>query len=383
MSSFRGFKYTPFYDAREYKYLPSEGKEDAFFNLEKLKQNNPADYYDEAAHYVSSLAFKNWAMNRNGYNQPLYDALEVIKEKNPAAYYKEQIKLLGRQAGWLYGQNDPKGAQTYTAQAQNIVADSGKYGISPEQVNSLFNQNVALSSEQNRSVIAGKAADAKNFGLEGTIRGILPVAALALGGPLLDAALSAGTAASTASGAGGSYGGINLGGAFTPTAGSGASFALPATSGLMGPTYAELGITGVEGGLAGPTYGELGYTGLNNAEAIAAADSASQMSGLRNGLSSAKDVYSNANRAKKLAEMLNPASRNVSQQQQQLLQMQQANQPMQEQFGGLYRMNQNPFAQTQQAASIQQPFGKTQDFLSQLAEEGKTQPNLADLLRNA
>lgn len=42
-----------------------------------------------------------------------------------------------------------------------------------------------------------------------------------------------------------------------------------------GPTYQELGVTGVEGGMAGPTYGELGYTGLNQAEAIAAADAAS------------------------------------------------------------------------------------------------------------
>ena len=47
-------------------------------------------------------------------------------------------------------------------------------------------------------------------------------------------------------------------------------------SALMGPTYAELGVTGVEGGLAGPTYAELGYTGLNNAEAIAAADAAAK-----------------------------------------------------------------------------------------------------------
>ena len=83
-------------------------------------------------------------------------------------------------------------------------------------------------------------------------------------------------------GAGGSIGGIDLGGAFTPTPGSGASFTLPAstTSGLMGPTYQELGVTGVEGGLAGPTYAELGYTGLNNAEAIAAADAAAKAASL-------------------------------------------------------------------------------------------------------
>jgi hypothetical protein len=68
---------------------------------------------------------------------------------------------------------------------------------------------------------------------------------------------------------------------------------------------------------------------------------------------------------------------------QQISQFQQANQPVQEQFGGLYKMNQNPFAQTQQPTSIQNPLGKTQDFLAQLAQEGKPTPTLADLVRNA
>lgn len=43
---------------------------------------------------------------------------------------------------------------------------------------------------------------------------------------------------------------------------------------LMGPTYGELGYTGLAEGAMGPTYAELGYTGLNSAEAIAAADAA-------------------------------------------------------------------------------------------------------------
>jgi hypothetical protein len=145
---------------------------------------------------------------------------------------------------------------------------------------------------QNYDVYAGSTG---GFSLSELIQGIAPVAALAIGGPLLDAALVGGAAAgaggsigginlggafvptagsgasftlpaAAAAGAGGSIGGINLGGAFTPTAGSGASFAVPGTAGagssLLGPTYAELGLTGVEGGLAGPTYGELGLTGL-------------------------------------------------------------------------------------------------------------------------
>ena len=56
----------------------------------------------------------------------------------------------------------------------------------------------------------------------------------------------------------------------------GAGAAGAEAGGLAGPTYGELGITGVEGGFAGPTYAEMGYTGLNQAEAIAAADAASK-----------------------------------------------------------------------------------------------------------
>jgi hypothetical protein len=111
---------------------------------------------------------------------------------------------------------------------------------------------------------------------------------------------------------------------------------------LMGPTYGELGITGVEGGLAGPTYGELGYTGLNQAEAIAAADAASGMS--------AKDVLTNANRLKNISKLLTGSEqtpiygKNVptaSQWQQQAAQN--FAQATPEQFGGLYQMNKNPF----------------------------------------
>ena len=93
-----------------------------------------------------------------------------------------------------------------------------------------------------------------------------------------------------------------------------------------------------------------------------------------------KDVISNANRARQLANLISGGEKPNTQQ---FAQFQQANQPVQEQFGGLYRMNQNPFAQTQQAASIQNPLARTQDFLAQLAQEGKPTPTLADLVRTA
>jgi hypothetical protein len=113
---------------------------------------------------------------------------------------------------------------------------------------------------------------------------------------------------------------------------------------LAGPTYGELGVTGVEGGMAGPTYAEMGYTGLNQAEAIATADAAAQ------GGLSAKDVLTNANRLKSIAKLLTGSEttpiygKNVptaSQWQQQAAQN--FAQATPEQFGGLYEMNKNPF----------------------------------------
>jgi hypothetical protein len=131
-------------------------------------------------------------------------------------------------------------------------------------------------------------------------------AAAIVAAPYVAPYLSAGTAGA---GAGGSVGGISAGGAFVPTAGSAASFTVPgvaaagagaasagiaseagqaaffdalatgatsaeavsaglaaeslvAPAALMGPTYGELGVTGLSEGLMGPTYGELGVTGL-------------------------------------------------------------------------------------------------------------------------
>jgi hypothetical protein len=131
---------------------------------------------------------------------------------------------------------------------------------------------------------------------------------------------------------------VNAGLAVEALASGTASFLTPE---LMGPSYGELGLTGVEGGLAGPTYGELGYTGLNNAEAIAAADAASQSF-------SGADALKNANRLRNIAKLLtgSESSKIFGQKMptaNQFSAYQQMAQPVQEQFGGYYQMNQNPF----------------------------------------
>ena len=124
------------------------------------------------------------------------------------------------------------------------------------------------------------------FKLSELVRGVAPIAAFAIGAPFLDAALAGTTAAAAASGAG-----AQTGNAMLASLGLGAEAALPytAAAGLpadlftlggavggaapgftyvnpefMGPTYGELGYTGLDVGQMGPTYGELGYTGYES-----------------------------------------------------------------------------------------------------------------------
>jgi len=150
-----------------------------------------------------------------------------------------------------------------------------------------------------------------------TPAGGLATIAAVVGAPYLAGELGlfgAGAGAAETAGAGAGaletsgYYGLSGGGAFTPAAGSGASFTLApgaaytaaglGNSGLLsganlgsanigttgmgdtlfGPTYQELGYTGLEAGQMGPTYSELGMTGLNTEAAITAADAAAAAS---------------------------------------------------------------------------------------------------------
>jgi hypothetical protein len=183
-------------------------------------------------------------------------------------------------------------------------------------------------------------------------------------------------------------------------AGEAAALGEAGAAGAMGPTYAELGyrphlLTDASLGYTGAA-SELGLEGsvsgltdLSGAQGSALLESM----GLNTSGMSAADVLKTANQirqasgtARTLANLLTAggtASRTGGTGGMSGSQLASALSPAQQQFGGLYRMNQNPFAQTQQPTSVQTPFGKTQDFLSQLAEESKPESTLADLLRNA
>jgi hypothetical protein len=204
--------------------------------------------------------------------------------------------------------------------------------------------------------------------------GVAPeVAAAELGIPGVEVPAAEGVAGGTSTGTG-----LTTGSGATGITGGGTgvgSIAAPATNtGLIDATGAAITAPAASG--ANTLAGIGGGLTAEEAAAAQAAQIASQMGG---GVT-ASDVLSAANRARSLGNLLTGGITGKPNAQQ-FAQFQALNQPVQEQFGGLYRMNQNPFVQTQQPTTIQNPLGKTQDFLAQLAEEGKPTPTLADLLR--
>jgi len=332
-------------------------------SLSNLKQENPDQYYKTLATDISDQILGNWSMNKNEHNAALTKQLESIKDVNPAAYYQAQLNLLSKQSGWQHGQNTFDRAKPYQEKMTELAPKALEAGLTPQQIDSIVGQGFSAASSQNQQYIANQAGG-NTFQLSNVLRGVAPVAAFAIGAPFLDAAL-AGSAAGGLMGP--TYAELGITGVEAGLMGptyaelgytglnAGSNFPFIPNTNLMGPTYQELGYTGLEAGQMGPTYAELGYTGLNNAEAIAAADAASK------GFS-AKDFLSKANQANKLAKLLTQGSSQASKSMMprnlpfgNQMAQQATQQPMLEQFGGLYRMNQNPFTFATQGQSVASP----------------------------
>jgi hypothetical protein len=341
--------------------------------LRDLKAVDENAYYSGVANVLNNMILSNYAANQSGRNEGLFQKLEDLKGKSEPAYYKAQLRYLGEQLGWQHGQNTYDNTGPVQQQIQALIPEAQKAGLSADEINDVLGNSFSTASGINQQGIATRAATGGsgfNFqkdmlpGLKFVGGAALAMtgagAALAPGAGAAGAGAGAGAIDSTAVALGGSGGG----GAFIPAAGSGASFGIvpgaayttaglgtSSNLGLMGPTYGELGITGVEGGYAGPTYGEMGYTGLNQSEAIAAADAASKgLTGADalNYINNAKKAYETAN---SLSKILNPtnatgttnATNATSYNPQQLASLLSQPLPTQAAPGGLYRMNENPF----------------------------------------
>lgn len=352
------------------------------------KSLDPNAYYNQLAKDLSEASYGQWSIN--GDPSQYTNLIESLKEVDPKAYYTAKIDTLSRGVGHNYQANESGRGDVIKKQLQDLIPEAQKAGLTPEEISSLYGSGYSSGAQGFSQILANQQEQGGT--LKPLVEGIKFVGPGLLGMYGIDTALTAGLGAGYGAATGMSSTGIGsgLGGAAAMEGGALASSLGGAGSGLtggtgafttaelMGPTYGELGFTGVEGGFAGPTYAEMGFTGLNQAEAIALADAAAAK-----GIS-VSDAYKAYNRAKQVGNLLsgNKNATGASGINPNTLATALKSQPA-EQFGGLYRMNQNPFAQTQQPTSVQNPFGKTQDFLAQLSKESKTEPTLADLLRNA
>jgi hypothetical protein len=344
-----------------------DNRYNAYINVEDdgatwaSRLTDPNRYYGAAAAGIGDMMFSAYTKNKGGQLGLLSEELESLKDKSPQAYYDTKLKFLGQQMGWQIGQNRSERNATTEKEIRDLIPAAMASGLSADQINATVGNNLNAANSMNQQRIAREASQG-NFWTENLI-GTAKVGALAAGAYGLDAALAAGAQASSALGSGAidstaaALGGSAGGGAFVPAAGSGASFTLPglastaplttaellSSSGFtpnagssfaidptaayttaanvatgapvydysqpfsfeqMGPTYQELGVTGVEGGMAGPTYGELGYSGLNQSEAIAAAEAASKGLTGADALKYANQARQGINAANTLAKLL-------------------------------------------------------------------------------
>jgi hypothetical protein len=337
-----------------YAFDPNQQKLVTDFKNESL---SPSAYYNQLAKDLAEASFNISGVNGDSSE---YDALiEGLKDVSPKAYYTAKIDVLSRAAGNNYINNEMGRMEIIQNQIKDLLPEAQKAGVSPDQVNQTYQSGFSGGTQLGQQVLANKGGGAF---LTPLVEGIKFVGPGLLGMYGIDSALTAGLGAGYGAATGMSTVGLGsgIGGAAAMEGGAlaglgslgaggvGGAGALTAAE-LMGPTYGELGFTGVEGGFAGPTYAEMGYTGLNQGQAIAAADAASKGMSVSEILSNANRVRSGANT---LAKLLGGGSTTGStggltggttggantQQLASLLAL-----PTQAAPGGLYRMNQNPF----------------------------------------
>lgn len=227
-----------------------EGNQYNFDALQQLKKEDPNQYYRKVGETYKDALFNNWKYNQD--HSWGSRKLEELKEKNPYAYYLNKIDVEAKQAGWDYGQNRADRAQPKIDKIKELAPYAIRAGVSPEELDAMVNKSINDASIENQNFIRNRKNSGFNLGE--VLKGIAPVAALAIGAPFLDAALFGATAAGSAGGFGltGAAGATKAGAvglnAALPTAGAGfgtLSSALPAGT-ILG--------TGLNGGALGMTY---------------------------------------------------------------------------------------------------------------------------------
>jgi hypothetical protein len=337
-----------------------------FLDSTQESSTDPSNYYRQLANDLVGAAYGVSSVNQDA--SDYLDLIEGLKDIDPKTYYTAKIDYLSRNVGHNIQSNETGRANAIKQQLESLIPEATQAGLTPQEINATYGSGYTKGRQQFATILGLQQQEQKGV-LAPLIEGIKFVGPGALGMYGIDAALTSALGAGYGAATGMSTYGIGSGlgtaaelsGALASGAGSVGSGALGAASyitpELMGPTYGELGITGVEGGFAGPTYGEMGFTGLNQSEAIAAANAASK------GMSTS-DILSNINRARNATNTLSKLVKNPADSTsgstggtsgintQQLASLLGSGLPTQSAPGGLYRMNENPFIFGNQGQSV-------------------------------
>ena len=256
----------------------------------QLKQTDPKAYYAQKSTDLANELFATFTTNGKTFGgRPNAEAentaeLEAIKKVDPAAYYSAMLHLDMQKAGWDAGQG--KSNPETNARIQNNIQEALKVGVPPEQIQNYVKYDYGVTAEGHAKNIAQRQG--QGAFLQG-IEKVAPAFAAMLTAGALAPAAGALEAGSVAAGVAPEIAGSG----FYTGGGTFLGEGLGTAAELMGPTYGELGVTGLPEGAMGPTYGEMGYTGLNQQAAINSANAASQGS-------QALDALNYANKARNL-----------------------------------------------------------------------------------
>jgi len=165
------------------------------------------------------------------YNQnydDIWKQFAATKEQDPQEWYRKQLGFLGGQEGWQIGQNTSERNAALQPQIQDTVAQARAAGLNDEEISNILGSSNQSANYANQRRIAEEAAKGKGWVNQNIPGGWTTVAALAAAAaaPYALGAMGAGSAGTTGALTTAELLG-GAGGAFVPTAGSGASFLLP------------------------------------------------------------------------------------------------------------------------------------------------------------
>ena len=151
-----------------------------------LKETDPHGYYSQIGNALENKIYGTLFDNSD--SSTYRNALEQLKTLDPQTYYQNKIKFESQAAGWDAAQNEAGRSAGHQNAVQTLAPDAIKAGLTPQQINDLYNQSASQAGRENQQYISNR----KDTFWHDNLIGALKVGSLALGAYGLDSALTAG-----------------------------------------------------------------------------------------------------------------------------------------------------------------------------------------------